>query len=121
VHLGGEIESGVVQVGDHLDLVDGGKLIGTVTCDGIGSLDGAERCLVTVYCPGLSPHDIRESQVLAGTQLRRSEDAVLPRSISAPVYQRQTAAATALANRYASQLTSQVSEPQLPEENGHGA
>lgn len=33
VHLAGEIESGVVQVGDHLDLLDGGQL----TCDGIGT------------------------------------------------------------------------------------
>lgn len=124
VHLGGEIESGVVQVGDHLDLVDSGKLIRKVTCDGIGSLDrvgGTQRCLVTVYCAAVSPEEVREGQVLTGTQLRRPEDAVLPRSVSAPVYQRETAAATAFANRYASQLMSQASEPQLPEVGGHGA
>jgi translation elongation factor EF-Tu-like GTPase len=67
VHLGGEIESGVVQVGDHLDLLDHGKVIREVTCDGFGSLDriaGTERCLVTVYCAALSPDEAREGQVL---------------------------------------------------------
>jgi len=121
VHLGGEIKSGVVQVGDHLDLLDGGKLAGEVTCDGIGSLDGSERCLVTVYCAALSADKVREGQVLAGTQLRRSEDAAWPGSISAPLYQRLTAAAAAFADRYAPHLITQASDPQLPTDTDHEA
>jgi len=124
VHLAGEIESGVLQIGDHLDFLDGGKLIGEVTCDGIGSLDRAgstERCLVTVYCAALSRDDVREGQVLAGTQLRRPEDAAWPRSISAPVYQRQTAAALAFADRCAPHLMSQAGDPQLPTDGDPGS
>jgi translation elongation factor EF-Tu-like GTPase len=121
VHLGGEIESGVVQVGDHLNLLDGGKLAGEVTCDGIGSLDGSQRCLVTVYCAALSAGEVREGQVLAGTQLRRPEDAAWPGSISAPLYQRLTAAATAFADRYAPYLVSQASDPQPLTDSDHEA
>jgi translation elongation factor EF-Tu-like GTPase len=32
VHLGGEIESGVVRVGDRLDLLDGGELVRVARC-----------------------------------------------------------------------------------------
>ena len=69
VHLGGDIESGVVQVGDRLDLLDHGKLINVVTCDGLGSLNrigGTDRYLPSVHCVSLSRGEVREGQVLAG-------------------------------------------------------
>jgi hypothetical protein len=121
VHLGGEIQSGVVQIGDHLVLLDGATLTGEVTCDGIGSLDGSQRCLVTVYCATLSAEEVREGQVLAGAQLRRPEDAAWPGSISAPLYQRLTAAAGAFADRSAPFLMSQASDPQLSSDSDHEA
>lgn len=124
VHLGGEIESGVVQIGDHLDLLDDGELTGEVTCHAIGSLDHiacSERCLVTVYCAALSSDQVREGQVLAGTHLRRPEDAALPRSISAPLYWQQTAQAIAFANQYAPLLMSHASDGHLPADNDHEA
>jgi translation elongation factor EF-Tu-like GTPase len=111
VYLGGAIESGVVQVGDRLDLMDDGQLIKVVTCDGLGSVDrigGTSRCLPGVHCISVSRGEIREGQVLAGAELRREEDAALPRSLSAPVYRRQTAAATAFADRHAPLLASQA-------------
>ncbi len=111
VHLCGEIESGVVRIGDLLDLLDGGKLVTVVRCDGLGSLNrigGTDRCLPSVHCASLSPDEVREGQVLAGTELRRAEDGALPRSLSGPVYRRQTAAATAFADRYAPLLGSQA-------------
>jgi translation elongation factor EF-Tu-like GTPase len=121
VHLGGEIESGVVQVGDHLDLLDGATLTAKVTCDGIGSLDGSQRCLATVYCAALSAGEVREGQVLAGTRLRRPEDAAWPGSISAPLHQQLTAVAAAFADRYAPHLMSQASGPQPPAGGDHEA
>jgi hypothetical protein len=69
----------------------------------------------------LSADKVREGQVLAGTQLRRSEDAAWPGSISAPLYQRLTAAAAAFADRYAPHLMSQASDPQLPTDTDHEA
>ena len=79
-------------------------------------IGGTERCLVSVYCAALGKDEVREGQVLAGTQLRRPEDATWPRSISVPVYKRQTATATAIAiaNRYAPHLMSLPSDSQLP-------
>jgi translation elongation factor EF-Tu-like GTPase len=124
VHLGGEIESGVVQAGDHLDLLDDGELIGEVTCDAIGSLDHVdcpERCLVTVYCATLSPDQVREGQVLAATHLRRPGDAALPRSISAPLYRQQTAQATAFASHYAPLLMNHASDAPRPADSDHEA
>jgi hypothetical protein len=87
VHLGGEIESGVIRVGDLLDLLDGGKLVKVVRCDGLGSFNrigGTDRCLPSVHCASLSPGEVREGQVLAGTELRREEDGALPGSLSGP-------------------------------------
>jgi hypothetical protein len=54
--------------------------------------------------PGRGP----QGQVLAGSELRREEDGALPRSLSGPVYRRQTAAATAFADRHAPLLASQA-------------
>jgi hypothetical protein len=87
VRLGGDIESGVVQVGDRMDLLDDGKLIKVVTCDGLGSFNrigGTDRCLPGVHSASLSPGEVREGQVLAGAELRRTEDAALPRSPQRP-------------------------------------
>jgi len=117
VHLGGDIESGVVQVGDRLDLLDHGKLINVVTCDGLGSLNrigGTDRYLPSVHCVSLSRGEVREGQVLAGAELRQAEDAALPRSLSGPVYRRQTAAATAFADRHAPLLASQAAAARPP-------
>jgi hypothetical protein len=55
-------------------------------------------------CPESSGH----LKVLAGTELRREEDGALLRSLSGPVYRRQTAAATAFAGRHAPLLASQA-------------
>lgn len=110
-----------MQVGDHLDLLDGAQLTREVTCDGIGSLDGPQRCLVTVYCAAPSADEVREGQVLAGTQLRRPEDAAWPGSISAPLYQRLTAEAAAFADRSAPHLMSQTSDPEPPARSDHEA
>lgn len=117
VHLGGDIESGVVQVGDRLDLLDDGKLIKVVTCDGLGSFNrigGTDLCLPSVHCVSLSRGEVREGQVLAGAELRLAEDAALPRSLSGPVYRRQTAAATAFADRHAPLLASQAATARPP-------
>lgn len=111
VHLGGETGSGVVRVGDLLDLLDGGKLVTVVRCDGLGSFNGTGgtgRCLPSVHCASLGPDEVHEGQVLAGTELRREEDGALPRSLSGPVCRRQTAAATAFADRHAPLLASQA-------------
>jgi hypothetical protein len=111
VHLGGEIESGVIRAGGLLDLLDGGKLVTVVRCDGLGSFNGiggTGRCLPSVHCASLSPDEVREGQVLAGTELRREEDGALPRSLSGPVYRRHTAAATAFADRHAPLPASQA-------------
>jgi hypothetical protein len=111
VHLGGEIESGAIRVGDLLDLLDGGKLVTVVRCDGLGSFNGiggTGRYLPSVHCASLGPGEVREGQVLAGTELRREEDGALPRSLSGPVCRRQTAAATAFADRHAPLLASQA-------------
>jgi len=62
----------------------------------------------SVHCASLSPGEVRKGQVLTGTELRREEDGALPRSLSGPVYRRQTAAATAFADRHASLLASQA-------------
>ena len=110
-----------MQVGDHRDLLDGAKLAGEVTCDGIGSLDGSQRCLATVYCAALSAGEVREGQVPASTQIRRPQDAAWPGSISAPLCQRLTAAAAAFADRYAPHLMTQASGPQPPAGSDHEA
>jgi hypothetical protein len=110
VHLGGEIESGVVRVGDRLDLLDGGELVRVVTCDGFGSFNrigGTDRCLPSVHCGALSLGEVREGQVLAGAELRRAEDGALPGSMSRPVYRRETAAALGFADRCAPLLAAQ--------------
>jgi len=54
VHLGGETGSGVIRVGDLLDLLDGGKLVTVVRCDGLGSFNGTGgtgRCLPACTAP----------------------------------------------------------------------
>jgi hypothetical protein len=114
-YLGGEIESGVVQIGDHLVLMEDGKRVGEITCDGFGSIDriaGTERCLVAVYSAASSSKEVRPGQVLVGTQLRRPGDAAPPASMSAPLYRRQTAAATGFASQHAPRLISQAHDGQ---------
>jgi hypothetical protein len=88
-----------------------GTLVTVVRCDGLGSFNrigGTDRCLPSVHCASLGPGEVREGQVLAGTELRREEDGALPRSLSGPVCRRQTEAATAFADRHAPLLASQA-------------
>ncbi len=58
-YLAGTIESRVVQVGDELDLLDGGHPAGQVRCVGIGVLDSVRdpgRCRAAVHVDPLRQH-----------------------------------------------------------------
>jgi hypothetical protein len=123
VFLGGEIESGVLRVGDRLDLLDGGKLVRVVTCDGFGSFNrigGTDRCLPGVHCAALSAGEVRAGQVLAGTELRRPEDGARPGCISGPVYRRETAAALGFAERCAPLLAAQAGHAPVQDPTSEG-
>jgi hypothetical protein len=66
--LAGEIESGVLYVGDRLNLLDGETIVREVTCDGVefvlySSQPVSEQ--MAVYVKELRPGDAREGQALA--------------------------------------------------------
>jgi hypothetical protein len=71
LYLAGKIESGVIHIGDRLNLIDGGAVIREVTCDAIEFADGRGLpggFLVAVQVKSLRPGDASEGQVLAGIQ-----------------------------------------------------
>jgi translation elongation factor EF-Tu-like GTPase len=112
VYLAGKIESGVVRIGDRLELLDGDTVFYTLTCEGIEFIDYVsepERSLVAVHCVSLQPGEVRKGQVLAGTEHRPPQ----PQSMSAPLAHKQTAAASTFAMDNVESLLAQA-KPEPP-------
>jgi translation elongation factor EF-Tu-like GTPase len=69
LYLAGKIESGIVCVGDRLNLVDGETVVREVTCDAVEFVDvdmhRPELALIAVLDKSLVPGDAREGQTLA--------------------------------------------------------
>jgi translation elongation factor EF-Tu-like GTPase len=68
LYLAGKIESGIVRIGDRLNLVDG-AVVREVTCDAVEFVDvdvhRPELVLIAVLGKSLVPGDASEGQTLA--------------------------------------------------------
>jgi hypothetical protein len=97
LYLAGKIESGIVCVGDRLNLVDGETVVREVTCDAVEFVDvdmhRPELALIAVLDKSLVPGDAREGQTLASVPPANGDaDTSTSRSYRSQLYRRPSGA-----------------------------